>query len=281
MAEQTPICNFGWKAPSFSLPGVDGKTHSLVDLRGKNGTLVVFICNHCPYVKAVIDRIVRDANELKACGINTVAISSNDAEHYPEDSFDNMKRFAKAHGFTFPYLYDESQEVARRYDAVCTPDFFGFNGKLELQYRGRLDASRREAGPADARRELFEAMKQVAETARARASKPHPWAARSSGRPPDPDEFLPCKGEGGACSAPGGVNGSVSNKPPPRPSLLYGEGEPNVVNPRLSLTVSRFFTRRSLDFASNARGVRHDGHALRHSDHARDSLALRHGQCRR
>ncbi|MGB6197121.1 MAG: thioredoxin family protein, partial [Methyloceanibacter sp.] len=119
---------------------------------------------HCPYVKAVVDRIVRDANELKACGINTVAISSNDAEHYPEDSFDNMKRFAKAHGFTFPYLYDESQEVARRYDAVCTPDFFGFNGKLELQYRGRLDASRREAGPADARRELFEAMKQVAET---------------------------------------------------------------------------------------------------------------------
>jgi peroxiredoxin len=164
VAEQTPICNFGWNAPSFSLPGVDGKTHSLVDLRGKNGTLVVFICNHCPYVKAVIDRIVRDANELKAYGINTVAISSNDAEHYPEDSFDNMKRFAKAHGFTFPYLYDETQEVARRYDAVCTPDFFGFNGKLELQYRGRLDASRKEAGPTDARRELFEAMKQVAET---------------------------------------------------------------------------------------------------------------------
>ena len=164
VAEQTPICNFGWKAPLFSLPGVDGKTYSLEDVRGKNGTLVVFICNHCPYVKAVIDRIVRDANELKAYGINTVAISSNDADHYPEDSFDNMKRFAKAHGFTFPYLYDESQEVARRYDAVCTPDFFGFNSKLELQYRGRLDASRKEAGPTDARRELFEAMKQVAET---------------------------------------------------------------------------------------------------------------------
>jgi peroxiredoxin len=164
VAEQTPICNFGWKAPQFSLPGVDGKTYSLADLRGKNGTLVVFICNHCPYVKAVIDRVVRDADELKAYGISTVAISSNDAEHYPEDSFANMKRFAKAYGFTFPYLYDESQEVARRYDAVCTPDFFGFNGKLELQYRGRLDASRKEAGPADARRELFEAMKQVAET---------------------------------------------------------------------------------------------------------------------
>ena len=146
MAEHTPICNFGWKAPSFSLPGVDGKTYSLDGLKGENGTLLMFICNHCPYVKAVIDRIVRDANELKRYGINTVAISSNDVDHYPEDSFDNMKRFAKEHGFTFPYLYDESQEVARAYDAVCTPDFFGFNGKLELQYRGRLDASRKEAG---------------------------------------------------------------------------------------------------------------------------------------
>ena len=166
MAEHTPICNFGWKAPSFSLPGVDGKTYSLDGLKGENGTLLMFICNHCPYVKAVIDRIVRDANELKRYGINTVAISSNDVAHYPEDSFDNMKRFAKEHGFTFPYLYDESQEVARAYDAVCTPDFFGFNGKLELQYRGRLDASRKEAGPADARRELFEAMREIAETGR-------------------------------------------------------------------------------------------------------------------
>ena len=164
MAEQTPICNFGWKAPPFSLPGVDGKTYSLAELKGKNGTLVIFICNHCPYVKAVIDRIVRDANELKSYGIDTVAISSNDANHYPEDSFDNMKRFAQAHGFIFPYLYDETQDVARAYDAVCTPDFFGFNSKLELQYRGRLDASRKEAGPADARRELFEAMREIAET---------------------------------------------------------------------------------------------------------------------
>jgi peroxiredoxin len=166
VAEHTPICNFGWKAPPFSLPGVDGKTYSLAQLKGKNGTLVVFICNHCPYVKAVIDRIVRDANELKSYGINTVAISSNDAAHYPEDSFDNMKWFAKAHGFTFPYLYDETQDVARAYDAVCTPDFFGFNEKLKLQYRGRLDASRKEAGPADARRELFEAMREIAETGR-------------------------------------------------------------------------------------------------------------------
>jgi peroxiredoxin len=164
MAEATPICNFGWKAPDFTLPAVDGKTYSLDAIKGKNGTLVMFICNHCPYVKAVIDRIVRDANELKPYGINVVAISSNDAVHYPEDSFDNMARFAKSHGFTFPYLYDESQEIARAYDAVCTPDFFGFNGTLELQYRGRLDASRKEAGPPDVRRELFEAMKDIAET---------------------------------------------------------------------------------------------------------------------
>ena len=164
LAEETPICNFGWKAPSFALPGVDGKTYRLADVRGKNGTLVMFICNHCPYVKAVIDRIVRDAKELQAYGINTVAISSNDVTHYSEDSFDNMKRFAQAHRFTFPYLYDESQDVARAYDAVCTPDFFGFNDMLELQYRGRLDASRKEAGPANARRELFEAMRGVAET---------------------------------------------------------------------------------------------------------------------
>jgi peroxiredoxin len=164
LAEETPICNFGWKAPSFALPGVDGKTYSLADVRGKNGTLVMFICNHCPYVKAVIDRIVRDATELKAYGINTVAISSNDVTHYPEDSFDNMQRFAQAHRFTFPYLYDESQDVARGYDAVCTPDFFGLNDRLELQYRGRLDASRKEAGPADARRELFVAMRDVAKT---------------------------------------------------------------------------------------------------------------------
>jgi peroxiredoxin len=164
MAEQSSVCNFGWKAPAFTLPGVDGKTYSLNELRGPNGTLVMFICNHCPYVKAVIDRIVRDVNELRPLGIGAVAISSNDAVHYPEDSFDNMRRFAEAHGFTFPYLYDESQDVARAYDAACTPDFFGFNKDLELQYRGRLDESRKEAAPPNARRELFEAMKQVALT---------------------------------------------------------------------------------------------------------------------
>ncbi len=164
MAEATPVCDFGWKAPSFALPGIDGKTYTLEALRGPKGTLVMFICNHCPYVKAVIDRIVRDTNELKAYGINSVAICSNDAIQYPEDSFDNMKRFAAAHGFGFPYLYDESQDVARAYDAACTPDFFGFNADLKLQYRGRLDSSGKAPASPDARRELFEAMKLVAAT---------------------------------------------------------------------------------------------------------------------
>lgn len=164
MAEQTPVCDFGWKAPSFALPGVDGKTYSLDQLRGPNGTLVMFICNHCPYVKAVIDRIVRDCDELRGLGVNAVAISANDAAHYPDDSFDNMKLFAAAHRFSFPYLYDESQDIARAYGATCTPDFFGFNAKFELQYRGRLDSSGKAPASPDAKRELFEAMKQVAET---------------------------------------------------------------------------------------------------------------------
>lgn len=166
MAVATPICDFGWKAPDFALPGVDGKTWRLADVRGERGTLVMFICNHCPYVRSVIDRIVRDAKALEPLGIRSVAISANDATTYPEDSFDNMKAFAAEHGFPFPYLYDETQTVARAYDAVCTPDFFGFDAGLGLQYRGRLDASRKEAGPADLRRDLYLAMKQVAETGR-------------------------------------------------------------------------------------------------------------------
>lgn len=164
MAVETPICDFGWKAPSFTLPGTDGRVHSLADIAGPRGTLVMFICNHCPYVQAVVDRIVRDARELQAMGIGVAAISSNDAVTYPEDSFDNMKKVAVKYGFTFPYLYDESQSVARAYDAVCTPEFFGFDATLGLQYRGRLDASRKEAGPKDLRRDLFLAMKQVVET---------------------------------------------------------------------------------------------------------------------
>jgi len=164
MAVETPICDFGWQAPDFTLPGTDGKTWSLADVRGPKGTLIVFICNHCPYVRAVIDRLVRDAKALQEMGIGVAAISANDVVKYPDDSFDHMKAFAEAHGFTFPYLFDESQDVARAYDAVCTPDFFGFDADLGLQYRGRLDSSKKEAAPADAPRELYEAMKQVAET---------------------------------------------------------------------------------------------------------------------
>jgi peroxiredoxin len=164
VAEHTPICDFGWKAPGFSLTGVDGKTYRLEELKGPNGILIAFICNHCPYVKAVIDRLVRDAKELEALGVRTVAICSNDASTHPDDSFDNMKRFAEQHGFTFPYLHDESQDVARTYEAVCTPDFFGFNADLELQYRGRLDESGRDPAGPTVRRELFEAMKQIGET---------------------------------------------------------------------------------------------------------------------
>jgi peroxiredoxin len=164
VAERPPVCDFGWKAPDFSLIGVDGTTHTLGELKGPKGTLVAFICNHCPYVIAVIDRIVRDARDLEALGVSTVAICSNDATTHPDDSFDKMKTFASRHSFTFPYLHDESQDVAHAYDAMCTPDFFGFNADLELQYRGRLDASGRDPAGPDVRRELFEAMKRIAET---------------------------------------------------------------------------------------------------------------------
>ncbi len=164
MAAIPPVCDFGWKAPEFKLPATDGQVLSLSDIRGPKGTLIMFICNHCPYVLAVRDRMIRDARDLMAMGVGVVAISSNDAETYPLDSFENMRKVAEEENFPFPYLYDEDQSVARAYDAVCTPDFFGFNADLELQYRGRLDASRKAAGPADLRRDLFEAMKQVIET---------------------------------------------------------------------------------------------------------------------
>jgi peroxiredoxin len=158
-----PVCEFGWKAVDFDLPATDGRRYRLADVRGSNGALVMFICNHCPYVKAVINRIIRDCAELSAHGIGSVAISANDPADYPEDSFDNMQRVAQDLRFPFPYLWDESQEVARAYGAACTPDFFGFNANLELQYRGRLDASRTAPVP-DARRELLEAMVQIART---------------------------------------------------------------------------------------------------------------------
>src|ERR1700680_3217514 len=157
------ICPFGWKARDFALKGTDGKTYSLADVRGPKGMLVVFICNHCPYVKTSIGRIVVEAKALREIGIGTIAIMPNDTATYREDSFDNMKVFAAKHGFTFPYVIDETQDVARAYDAQCTPDFFGFNAQDELQYRGRLDGSRM-TPVANARRDLFEAMKQVAET---------------------------------------------------------------------------------------------------------------------
>jgi peroxiredoxin len=167
---QAGICAFGWKARDFALKGVDGKSYALADVRGPKGTLVVFICNHCPYVKAAIGRIVEEAKALEALGIGTIAIMPNDTATYREDSFDNMKAFAATHRFTFPYVIDETQEVARAYGAQCTPDFFGFNAQDELQYRGRLDASRTTPVPG-ARRDLFEAMKAVAETGRGPADQ--------------------------------------------------------------------------------------------------------------
>jgi peroxiredoxin len=160
-----PVCDFGWKAPDFDLPGVDGRQWSLAQAAGPNGLLVMFICNHCPYVKAIRERLVRDLTALKALGVNTVAISSNDAVNYPDDSFEKMGEMAREFKFPFPYLYDESQEVAKAYGAVCTPDFFGFNNKMELQYRGRFDAQGRELTPKlDAKRDLLDAMTLVAKT---------------------------------------------------------------------------------------------------------------------
>ena len=161
--KQTPICDFGQPAIDFHLPGVDGREWSLEECRGEAGTLVMFICNHCPYVKAVREDLVRDVGELREHGVQSVAIMANDPADYPEDSFDNMVAVAKEYDFPFPYLYDETQQVARAYGAVCTPDFFGYNAQLQLQYRGRLNESGMHPVP-NARRDLFEAMSQVAHT---------------------------------------------------------------------------------------------------------------------
>ena len=135
---KTPICNFGEKTKSFELKGTDGQLHKLEDHIGKRGLLIMFICNHCPYVKAIIKDIVEDCKNLKKEGVNSIAIMSNDTKEYPEDSFENMKIFSKRFNFSFPYLIDDTQEIAKAYGAVCTPDFFGYNSKLELQYRGRI-----------------------------------------------------------------------------------------------------------------------------------------------
>ena len=161
---ETPVCEFDIPVIDFSLPGVDGKVWTPDTARGDKGLLVMFICNHCPYVKSIRERIVRDTNELKGYGVNSVAIMSNDPAEYEEDSFENMKNIAQQYGFSFPYLMDETQEVAKAYGAVCTPDFFGYNAAMKLQYRGRLDASRKETAAEDVKRDLFDAMKQVAQT---------------------------------------------------------------------------------------------------------------------
>ena len=160
---KTPVCDFGKKAEDFKLKSINNKVITLNDIKGEKATLIMFICNHCPYVKSIINRIIRDTNELKKLGVNSVGIMSNDPNEYEEDSFENMKKISTDLFFPFPYLIDETQEVAKSYGAVCTPDFFGYNKDLGLQYRGRLDESRKES-VTDAKRELFEAMKTIAET---------------------------------------------------------------------------------------------------------------------
>ncbi len=160
----TPAKDDNFYAPDFKLRNIDGKMPGFKDIRGAKGTLVMFICNHCPYVKAVIERLVEDCKELQKAGIGCVAIMPNDTENYPDDSFENMQKFAKAHGFTFPYLIDETQETARAYDAICTPDLFGFNAAGQLQYRGRVDSAGPKPAEAGTVRELRKAMLQIAET---------------------------------------------------------------------------------------------------------------------
>ncbi len=163
---ETPVCEFDAPIVGFSLPGIDGEIWTPEKARGENGLLVMFICNHCPYVKSIRDRLVRDTGALMDLGINSVAIMSNDPAEYEEDSFENMQKVADEFGFSFPYLLDETQQVAKAYGAVCTPDFFGYNKSMQLQYRGRLDASRKEAAADDVKRDLFDAMKQVAQSGR-------------------------------------------------------------------------------------------------------------------
>ncbi len=159
----TPPVELGAPAPEFSLTDPEGVRHSLADVRGPKGLVVMFICNHCPYVKAIVDRLVADMDELKAAGVGVVAIMPNDYARYPDDAPQAMRAFANAHGFGFPYLVDEDQDVARAYGAVCTPDFFGFNAAGELAFRGRLDEGRLAPPPPGATRELRDAMLVVAD----------------------------------------------------------------------------------------------------------------------
>ena len=161
---KTPVCNFGEKAKNFNLRSIENKEISLKDIRGKKGTLIMFICNHCPYVKAIIKDLVDDVNFLENLGVNSVGIMSNDVKNYPEDSFDNMIAFAKLHSFSFPYLIDEKQDIAKKYGAVCTPDFFGYNENLELQYRGRIRELKNLIPVGNGDSDLKKAMKLIVET---------------------------------------------------------------------------------------------------------------------
>ena len=161
---KTPICDFGKQAENFKLKSTDGKFLTLEDLKGKNGTLIMFICNHCPYVKAIISDVVKDCNKLSKLGVNSLAICSNDVENYPEDSFENMSIFSKKNNFNFSYLHDETQEVAKKYGAVCTPDFFGYNGNMELQYRGRIRGLKDLQPIRDGDSDLLLAMTQISKT---------------------------------------------------------------------------------------------------------------------
>ena len=161
---KTPICDFGKKAEDFKLKSTDNKIISLNDIKGEKGTLLMFICNHCPYVKAIIEDLVQDCKNLEKFGINSAAICSNDVKNYPEDSFENMEKFSKNYKFSFPYLFDETQEIAKRYGAVCTPDFFGYNKNLELQYRGRMRELKDLKPIRDGESDLLIAMKQIANT---------------------------------------------------------------------------------------------------------------------
>ena len=164
MPIKTPICDFGQAAKSFELKSTNNKIVKLDDVKGENGTLIMFICNHCPYVKAVIKDIVEDCKNLEELGIKSLAICSNDSINYPEDSFDKMIEFSNNNNFNFPYLIDETQEIAKKYDAVCTPDFFGYNKNLELQYRGRLRELKNFVPVKDGESDLLKSMKQIAET---------------------------------------------------------------------------------------------------------------------
>ena len=169
MPHSSAVCDFGWKAPEFNLPSTKGLGFNLKSAKGENGTLIMFICNHCPYVVSVLDDIIDEARNLQKLGVNVLAICSNDAEEYPQDSFENMKKFDIDHSFPFPYLHDADQSTAKNFGAECTPDFFGFNQNLELQYRGRLNNKRE--NPETVKRELHEAMSMIAETGKGPAEQ--------------------------------------------------------------------------------------------------------------